>query len=138
MKLFIQMDRSKLAGISCVLAVIIFMAVNIFANTTFRGIEVDLTEERLFTLSDGTREILKDINEPLTVRLFISKRLVELNPSHATYGDRVRELLERYVDISDGKIKLELYNPEPFTDEEDLAVASVSYTHLTLPTTPYV
>ncbi len=123
MKLFTQMDRSKLAGISSVLAVIIFMAVNIFANTTFRGLEVDLTEERLFTLSDGTREILKDINEPLTVRLFISKRLVELNPSHATYGDRVRELLERYVDISDGKIKLELYNPEPFTDEEDLAVA---------------
>ena len=123
MKLFTQMDRSKLAGISSVLAVIIFMAVNIFANTTFRGLEVDLTEERLFTLSDGTREILKDINEPLTIRLFISKRLVELNPSHATYGDRVRELLERYVDISDGKIKLELYNPEPFTDEEDLAVA---------------
>ncbi len=123
MKSFTQMDRSKLAGISCVLAVIIFMSVNIFANTTFRGLEVDLTEEKLFTLSDGTREILKDINEPLTVRLFISKRLVELNPSHATYADRVRELLERYVDISDGKIKLELYNPEPFTDEEDLAVA---------------
>lgn len=123
MKLFTQMDRSKLAGISCVLAIIIFMSVNIFANTTFRGLEVDLTEEKLFTLSDGTREILKGINEPLTVRLFVSKRLVELNPSHATYADRVRELLERYVDISDGKIKLELYNPEPFTDEEDLAVA---------------
>lgn len=123
MKLFTQMDRSKLAGISCVLAVVIFMSVNIFANTTFRGLEVDLTEEKLFTLSDGTREILKDINEPLTVRLFVSKRLVELNPSHATYADRIRELLERYVDISDGKINLELYSPEPFTDEEDLAVA---------------
>jgi len=123
MKLFTQMDRSKLAGVSCVLAVVIFMSVNIFANTTFRGLEVDLTEEKLFTLSDGTREILKDINEPLTVRLFVSKRLVELNPSHATYADRIRELLERYVDISDGKINLELYSPEPFTDEEDLAVA---------------
>lgn len=123
MKYFASIDRGKLAALSAVLAVIIFVAVNIYANTTFRGIEADLTEENLFTLSDGTRDILKSIDEPITVRLFVSKRLVELNPGHATYADRVRELLERYVDISDGKINLELYSPEPFTDEEDLAVA---------------
>ena len=123
MSTFNKIDRSKLAGLSCVLAVVSFMAVNIFANTTFRGIEVDLTQEELFTLSDGTREILKKIDEPLTVRMFVSKRLVELNPAHATYADRVRQLMERYVDLSDGKIRLELYSPEPFTDEEDLAVA---------------
>ncbi|MEX2311774.1 MAG: Gldg family protein, partial [Rhodospirillales bacterium] len=123
MNAFNKIDRSKLAGLSCVLAVVSFMAVNIFANTTFRGIEADLTHEKLFTLSDGTRDILKSIDEPLTVRLFVSKRLVELNPAHATYADRVRQLLERYVDLSGGKIRLELYSPEPFTDEEDLAVA---------------
>lgn len=123
MKYLAGIDRGKLAGLSAVLAVIIFLAVNIFANTTFRGIEADLTEENLFTLNDGTREILKSIDEPITVRMFVSKRLVELNPGHATYADRVRELMERYVDISDGKINLELYSPEPFTDEEDLAVA---------------
>ncbi len=123
MNIFANIDRGKLAGLSAVLAVVIFLAVNIFANTTFRGIEVDLTEEKLFTLSDGTREILKSIDEPITVRLFVSKRLVELNSGHATYADRIRQLLERYVDIAGGKIKLELYNPEPFTDEEDLAVA---------------
>ena len=106
MSTFNKIDRSKLAGLSCVLAVVSFMAVNIFANTTFRGIEVDLTQEELFTLSDGTREILKKIDEPLTVRMFVSKRLVELNPAHATYADRVRQLMERYVDLSDGKIRL--------------------------------
>ncbi len=124
MSTFNKIDRSKLAGLSCVLAVVSFMAVNIFANTTFRGIEVDLTQEELFTLSDGTRgRSWKKIDEPLTVRMFVSKRLVELNPAHATYADRVRQLMERYVDLSDGKIRLELYSPEPFTDEEDLAVA---------------
>ncbi|MBO6521261.1 MAG: Gldg family protein [Rhodospirillales bacterium] len=123
MKFLAAIDRGKLAGLSAVLAVIIFLAVNIFANTTFRGLEVDLTEENLFTLNDGTREILQNINEPITVRLFVSKRLTELNPGHATYADRVRELLERYVDISGGKIQLELYSPEPFTDEVDLAVS---------------
>ncbi|MGJ3258374.1 MAG: GldG family protein [Rhodospirillales bacterium] len=123
MKFLAGIDRGKLAGLSAVLAVVIFLAVNIFANTTFRGLEADLTEENLFTLSDGTREILQNIDEPITVRLFVSKRLTERNPGHATYADRVRELLERYVDISGGKIQLELYSPEPFTDEEDLAVS---------------
>ena len=118
-----NIDRAKLAGLSVILGVVIFLSVNIFANTTFRGVELDLTEENLFTLSDGTREILNNIDEPITVRLFVSKRLVELNSGHATYADRIRQLLERYVDISGNKIKLELYSPEPFTDEEDLAVA---------------
>lgn len=123
MNTFANIDRAKLAGLSVILGVVIFLSVNIFANTTFRGVELDLTEENLFTLSDGTREILNSIDEPITVRLFVSKRLVELNSGHATYADRIRQLLERYVDISGGKINLELYSPEPFTDEEDLAVA---------------
>jgi len=123
MNIFSKIDRTKLAVLSCVLAVVIFLGINIFANTTFRGIETDLTQENLFTLSDGTRDILRKIDEPITVRLFVSKRLAELNPSHATYADRIRQLLERYVDLSGGKIKLELYNPQPFTDEEDLAVS---------------
>lgn len=123
MNAFAKFDRAKLAVISCVLAAVIFLAVNIFANTTFRGVEVDLTQEGLYTLSDGTREILKNIDEPITVRLFVTKHLTELNPSHATYADRVRALLERYSDLSDGKIQLKLFSPEPFTDEEDMAVA---------------
>ncbi len=118
-----NLDRSFLAAISIVLAVISFLAINIFANSTLRGVEADLTEERLFTLSDGTREILADLNEPIRVKMFVSRRLLELNPAHATYADRIRELLERYVDLSDGKVQLELYSPEPFTDEEDLAVS---------------
>jgi len=118
-----NLDRSVLATISIILAVISFLAINIFANSTLRGVEADLTEERLFTLSDGTRDILSELKEPIRVKMFVSRRLLELNPGHATYADRIRELLERYVDLSDGKVKLELYSPEPFTDEEDLAVS---------------
>lgn len=116
-------DRKGLAAISCVLAVIAFLGFNIFANTSFRGLDIDLTEEKLFTLSEGTREVLRSLDEPITIRLFVTKRLVELNPGHANYADRVRELLDRYVDLSDGKIQFEFYAPEPFTDEEDLAVS---------------
>lgn len=116
-------DRQGFAGISCILAVIAFLGINIFANTSFRGLDVDLTEENLFTLSEGTKEILGSLDEPITIRLFVTKRLGELNPGHANYADRVRQLLDRYVDLSDGKVQFELYAPEPFTDEEDLAVS---------------
>ncbi len=123
MSFLAKIDRSKLALIGVVLAVTTFLAFNIFTNAALKGARLDLTEERLFTLSDGTRDILADIDEPITIRLFITKRLTELNPAHATYAARIRELLERYVDIGKGKIKVELYSPEPFTDEEDRAVS---------------
>lgn len=118
-----RLDKAKLSIVACVLAVITFLGVNIFANSTFRGLDIDLTEERLFTLSEGTRQVLQEIDEPIIVRLFVTKRLAEQHPGHANYADRIRELLERYVDISDGLVQLELYNPEAFTDEEDLATA---------------
>lgn len=123
MGMFAKLDRSVLAAISVVLALVSFLAVNIFATSSMRGVEVDLTQEKLFTLSDGTREILRGLNEPIQIKMFVTRRLTELNPTHATYADRVRQLLERYVDISGGKVQLELFNPAPFTDEEDLAVA---------------
>ena len=57
------------------------------------------------------------------LRYFYSQQLGEAAPQYGTYAARVRELLERYVGLSNGKLKLEIYNPMPFSDEEDLAVS---------------
>ncbi|NQU60305.1 MAG: Gldg family protein [Rhodospirillales bacterium] len=116
-------DRTKLAFGGLALAVVLFFAVNIFSNSAFQGWRLDLTEGRLFTLSKGTLNVLSDIEEPVTLRLYYSKKLGESSPRHATLFGRVRELLERYVDLSKAKVQLELYNPEPFSDAEDKAVA---------------
>ncbi len=116
-------DRSKLSVMGLLLAAVLFLAVNIFSNSTFKAIQLDLTEENLFTLSDGTRTALSKIDEPIKVRLFFSKILSEQSPAHATYFKRVKELLGQYVNISGGKIELELHDPEPFSDAEDLAVS---------------
>jgi len=115
--------RTKLAIGSLALGVVLFFAVNVFSNSTFQGWRLDLTEGRLFTLSEGTLTVLSDIEEPVTLRLYYSKLLGESSPRHATYFERVRELLERYADLSNDKVQLELYNPEPFSDAEDKAVA---------------
>ena len=84
--------RGKLTIVGVVLATVLFFAVNIFSNNSFRAIQVDLTEGSLFTLSDGTREVLKQVDEPITARLYFSPILGEQSPPHARYFERVREL----------------------------------------------
>jgi len=118
-----QIDRSKLAVGGLALGAILFLAVNIFSNSMFKAVQLDLTERKLFTLSDGTRKVLANIDEPIKVRLFFSKDLGEQSPAHKTYFTRVRELLGQYVNISGGKVELELHDPAPFSDAEDLAVS---------------
>ena len=117
----IQDTRITLAGLA--MAAVLFVAVNVFSNATFNSLRLDLTEDKLYTISEGTRKVLGGLAEPVKVRLYFSKVLAERSPAHAVYHGRVRELLEQYRDISAGKIQLELNNPEPFSDTEDRAVA---------------
>ncbi len=123
MKRLNSMDRSTLGIIGAVVAVILFVAINVFANTSLTSARLDFTESKLFTLSDGTREVLQSVQEPVTLRLFASRTLAEQAPAFGDYIARVRELLQQYSDISGGMVRLEIYNPEPYSVEEDEAVA---------------
>lgn len=115
-------DSRALGAASLGLAVILFLAINVFSETAIKGVQVDLTENKLFTLSDGTKETLAAVKEPITIRFFSTRKLTETTPGLTAYGDRVQELLERYVALSNSAIRLELVDPEPFSPEEDRAV----------------
>lgn len=115
-------DRQKLAVIGIALAVICFVALNTFGSLTLRGMRLDLTENRQFTLSNGTEQLLAGVEEPITLRLYVSSAVREANPFLATYADRVHDMLKTYADASDGKITVEYVDPEPFSPEEDRAV----------------
>ena len=106
-----------------VLAVAAFVALNVFANQALTRFRLDLTEQRLFTLSEGTRNIVRGINEPVTLRLYVSRSLANRLPSISGYVARVRDLLQEYEHAGDGKIILTVIDPEPFSEEEDRAVA---------------
>jgi len=123
MKTANRSDRTTLSLVGLALAVALFFSLNIFADAAFKGISLDLTEGGLYTLSSGTRQLLAHLKEPVTLRFYFSQRLADSVPSYANYAARVRELLERYASLSDGKIRIEFYNPEPFSDAEDRAVA---------------
>jgi ABC-type uncharacterized transport system involved in gliding motility auxiliary subunit len=116
-------SRSTIATVALILAVVLFFALNIASNIFFRSWRLDLTQNGLFTLSQGTVDTLQSIPEPVTLRFFYSDRLAAKYVGLRAYGQRVRDLLQEYVGHSNGKLKLEVVDPEPLTDEEDLAVA---------------
>ena len=117
------LDHRRMVGGALVLAIVLFVAVNVFSNLTFTAARLDLTEDALFTVSDGTREVLAAIDEPVVLRLFLSEVLAERAPGLAGYADRVRELLQHYASLAQGNIRLEVYHPEPFSIEEDRALS---------------
>src|SRR5437763_5478290 len=101
---------------------LMLIAVNIIAGR-FANARLDLTREGLYTLSHGTRQTLARIDEPVTLRFYYSTRLGDSAPAYGVYAQRVRELLDEYVVAARGKLRLETYNPQPFSDVEDRAVA---------------
>ena len=116
------MNRSTTTVVALILAAVLFFSVNIFSSNIFRSARVDLTQERLYTLSAGSARILSEIPEPIRLRFYFSEKLAVQLPNIKSYGLRVRELLEEYVIRSDGRIKLEIIDPQPFTEAEDDAV----------------
>lgn len=117
-------SRRIISETGLILAAILAIAVIIVSDNTFTNIRLDLTENRLFTLSDGTINILKSLQEPIHLDFYLSRKTLTNYPSIINYGNRVRDLLNEYAAESNGKIKLTVIEPEPFSEAEDQAVAS--------------
>ncbi|HEY5347989.1 MAG TPA: Gldg family protein [Rhizomicrobium sp.] len=119
-----MISRRAYAFAVLALAVILFLAVNIFADAFFTTARLDLTENGQFTLAHGTRDVIARLPEPVTLKFYYSKKVAADYASTAAYAKRVRDLLAEYAALSHGKIVLEDVDPEPFTPEEDEANAA--------------
>jgi ABC-type uncharacterized transport system involved in gliding motility auxiliary subunit len=115
-------SRRAMAWAALVLLALMLVSVNLIAGR-FLDLRLDLTQERLYTLSPGTLRTLANIDEPITVRFYYSAALGNAAPSYGVYAQRVRALLAQYVAAAHGKLRLEVYDPQPFSTVEDQAVA---------------
>lgn len=104
------------------LAIVLLITINILINVVFKSARLDLTEDNLYTLSQGTENIITGLDEPITLRFYFSEKLATGVPALMNYGRQIRELLEEYVSESNGKINLIVLDPEPFSEVEDQAV----------------
>ncbi len=117
------MNKRLLSGTGLLVAAALFVAINIIANEALTRWRLDLTEGHIYTLSEGTRNILRKIDEPVTLTFYYSEKLLSGIPDLHSYGQRVRDMLEEYVSQAEGKVVLRVIDPEPFSDAEDQAVA---------------
>ncbi|MFT5426288.1 MAG: ABC-type uncharacterized transport system involved in gliding motility auxiliary subunit, partial [Gammaproteobacteria bacterium] len=118
------MNKNITSTTGLVLAAALFVAVIILANATLTSWRVDLTENKLFTLSKGTLNILHNLDEPVRLDFYFSQKAIVGYPELMNYGTRVRDMLQEYKAHSNGMIQLNIVDPEVFSEEEDQAVAN--------------
>jgi len=115
------MNRKNYSVVGLIVLAVIFLAVNLLGGTLLRSLRLDLTQGKLFTLNEGSREIVADIDEPINLYFFFSRKMAEDVPQLRNYADRVQSLLQEYARQGGSKVKLHIVDPEPFSTEEDMA-----------------
>ncbi len=109
------------SGIGLLLLSVGFLVFTMLNNQIFSGLRLDLTEGNLYTLSDGTREILSTIEEPINLYFFFSDAASRDLTGLRAYAKQVQDLLQEYELAADGKINLMIIDPAPFSEDEDMA-----------------
>lgn len=106
------------SGLGVVAVLVLLVAVNFLAGLVKQ--RVDLTQEKAYTLTPGTREILAKLDTPVQIRLYATQDR-EMPVFLKTYVQRVEDLLAEYRQASRGLVDVQVLNPEPDSDAEDSA-----------------
>jgi ABC-type uncharacterized transport system involved in gliding motility auxiliary subunit len=101
---------------------VLFLGVVMLSNAALRGVRLDLTQNKLYTLTPGTRQVLAELREPVNVYFYFSRdAAAKQSPLLLPYANRVREFLEEVAARSGGKVRLRVIDPQPFSEDEDRA-----------------
>lgn len=104
-----------------VVLVALFFTLVLVNNQLLSGIRLDLTQNQIYSLSQGSKKVLEKIDEPLDLYFFFSDKSSKNMTSLRNYANRITSLLEEYNKVADGKIRLHIVDPEPFSEAEDQA-----------------
>lgn len=117
------MKRLMYSSVGLVFIAVAFVGFNLLSNGLFKNTQLDFTEQKLYTLSNGTKQLLSELKEPISLQYFYSNKATRDVPMLRNYAQRVEELLDAYVRMADGKLRLEVIDPEAFSEDEDRAAA---------------
>ena len=106
------------------LVTVIFISGNLLAQKVLSGVQIDFTENHLYSLSKATKHTLSDIAEPVDITLVYSRSVGQEYPAVRAYAARVRELLQAYESQSGGRVRVREIDPSPFSTAEDEALAA--------------
>ena len=103
------------------LAISVGLVICVLVISSLPSVRIDLTQDDLYSLSPGTKNIVSNLQGPLEIMFFYSESATEDTPQIRTYANRVQELLREIVIASNNRISLSVIDPQPFSEEEDLA-----------------
>lgn len=108
----------------CLCVLFGFLGINLISNNLLRNIQHDFTEEKLYTLSNSTKEVLQNMPNTVVAKVYYSPILGQRNHNIRIMFERLKILLDKYASLSDGKFIYKIYNPEFLDSVEDMAIAS--------------
>ncbi len=106
------------------LCVAIFFAATLILQPILREARIDFTENDLFTLSGGTKEVVSSLEEPVDLTFVYTRQTGQEYPAVRAYATRVRELLDAYKAVGGADLRIREIDPEPFSEAEDEALAA--------------
>ncbi len=115
-----RIGKTMFSAGSAILVLVILVVVNILlARTTLRW---DATEDNLYSLSEGTRTILSELDQDVVIKVFYTKHVVNMPSNIKTFAQRVIDFLSEYEHYGRGRLSVERYDPQPDSEEEDWAI----------------
>lgn len=115
------MQHKLTSSVNLVLLAVVFCALVFLNNQLLSSVRLDLTENQVYSLSDGSKQVLKEIDEPINLYFFFSEKASKNMTSLRNYANRVESLLSEYETLANGKLKLQVLDPEAFSEQEDQA-----------------
>ena len=98
---------------------VILVAVNVIVSSM--RVRKDLTQEKLYTLTDGTRKVLGKLDRDVTLMFFFTSSAPDVPGPIKQFAQQVEDLLREYERVGGGHVVIEKYDPKPDSEEEDLA-----------------
>ncbi len=114
-----QWHAALFSAAGIIVVAVLLIAVNMIADEL--NLRADFTDEKLYTLSEGTRTILEDLDTTVNLRFYYSKSAADMPVQLKNYAGRVQDLLQEYRRASNGKLEIDKFDPQPDSDAEDTA-----------------
>ncbi len=109
------------SSVALVLLVVVALLLIAANNLVFKGARFDLTQDRMFSISDGTVATLESLESDVNIKFFYSEEDSSELGFLRDYARRITDLLDEYKLRSDGRVTLEVIDPAPFSEQEDQA-----------------
>ena len=114
-----DLKKTLVSTTGLIILLVILIMVNVILS--YASIRWDATEDKIYSLSDGTKNIISNLTMPITIKFFYSRSNRNLPSGLKLYAKRVMEFLSEYKHMSQGRIAIEILDPKIDSDEEEWA-----------------